>query len=213
MSKVVDQKEQVEQEGILVVDIETNCLAPKRQNELDLIPVRCVQIAWQLHTRQGQLISKQSSLVQPDRWIISKEAQAIHGISQDQAIKNGRPLMDILKELATVLVKQTGLYVGHNCKSLDIPVLSFEFASLGFKDAHAKLLSVPKYCTMEHSLYLVDLPPKHPGLDPTPKWPTLAELYKFLFKKPYDGGPLHDAANDVAATAACFFVLFFLGGR
>ena len=83
----------------LVFDTETTGL-PKKWNapvsDIDNWP-RCVQLAWQLHDIKGKLISNHSYLIVPQNFNIPFEAEKIHGISTDLALKIGKNINEVLE--------------------------------------------------------------------------------------------------------------------
>ncbi len=85
----------------LIFDTETTGL-PKRWNapvtEVDNWP-RCVQLAWQLHDRMGNLIEQQDFLIQPEGYDIPYDAEQIHGISTELATNDGIPSGRSIKSL------------------------------------------------------------------------------------------------------------------
>ena len=87
----------------LIFDTETTGL-PKRWNapltDSDNWP-RCIQIAWQLHDKNGVLLEHEDYLVQPEGFNIPYDAEKIHGISTELAEKNGIPLTEVIKKFQT----------------------------------------------------------------------------------------------------------------
>ena len=83
----------------LIFDTETTGL-PKRDNapinEVDNWP-RVIQIAWQLHGPDGDLISHQNLLIQPDGFEIPYSAEKVHGISTEKARSFGIPMREALE--------------------------------------------------------------------------------------------------------------------
>ena len=91
----------------LIFDTETTGL-PKKWNaplsDLENWP-RCVQLAWQLHNEKGECISQQSYIINPDGYTIPFDAERIHGISTELAIKEGENLSKVLSEFQKLLSK------------------------------------------------------------------------------------------------------------
>ena len=87
----------------LIFDTETTGL-PKRWDapvsDTDNWP-RCVQIAWQLHDEMGGLIEQFDTLVRPEGFNIPYDSEQIHGISTDLALREGKPLDEVLKAAKT----------------------------------------------------------------------------------------------------------------
>jgi DNA polymerase-3 subunit alpha len=73
----------------LIFDTETTGL-PRNYNapvsDTDNWP-RCVQIAWQLHGKYGELLEHKDFLIIPEGYNIPYDAEQIHGISTQLAVK------------------------------------------------------------------------------------------------------------------------------
>lgn len=158
-----------------------------------------VQLGWALHDLQGRLIVKASNIVKPKGWIITKEAEEIHGISQEQAESEGLDIKDVLKPFL-MMHKLAILGVAHNV-SFDSKVIQSELLREQLK---YDFKSKETYCTMHNSTELVGL-----KRGDRFKWPKLEELHMFLFGERFEGA--HDALGDVMATARCFFELMKIG--
>ena len=52
---------------------------------------RCIQIAWQIHDAQGELVAHEDHLIQPDGFTIPFDSEQIHGISTALAADQGVP--------------------------------------------------------------------------------------------------------------------------
>jgi len=184
----------------LIFDTETTGL-PKRWNapltDSDNWP-RCIQIAWQLHDKNGVLLEHEDYLVQPEGFNIPYDAEKIHGISTELAEKNGIPLTEVIEKFQKVLAK-TNFIVGQNL-GFDNNIMGAEFHRLGIENS---LLNFPVLdtCT-EITAQLCQLPGGRGGKF---KLPTLSELHAFLFSKPFSEA--HNATADVEATTRCFLEL------
>ena len=183
----------------LLFDTETTGL-PKNWNapltDFDNWP-RVVQIAWQLHGLQGNLIHHGNVIVRPEGFTIPYNAEKIHGISTQRALQEGVPLADALSQFAGALAK-CQYAVGHNI-DYDLSVLGCEFLRAtgsnpfpAFKHLDTKELSTD-FCALPG------------GKGGKFKWPSLSELHLKLFGTKFDEA--HDAAYDIDATAKCFFAL------
>ena len=86
---------------------------------------RCVQIAWQLHDKDGSIIEHKDFLIQPEGFEIPFQSEQIHGISTALATEKGSPLNDVLQEFQEVLSKSKFL-IGQNLKfDLNVPASCF----------------------------------------------------------------------------------------
>jgi len=184
----------------LIFDTETTGL-PKRWNapltDSDNWP-RCIQIAWQLHDKNGVLLEHEDYLVQPEGFNIPYDAEKIHGISTELAEKKGIPLTEVIEKFQKALAK-TNFIVGQNL-GFDNNIMGAEFHRLGIENP---LLNFPVLdtCT-EITAQLCQLPGGRGGKF---KLPTLSELHTFLFSKPFSEA--HNATADVEATTRCFLEL------
>ncbi|GGZ28715.1 DNA-directed DNA polymerase [Echinicola pacifica] len=187
----------------IIFDTETTGL-PRNYNapitDLDNWP-RLVQLAWQLHDEKGKLLSSENYIVKPEGFTIPYNAEKVHGISTDRALKEGHDLAKVL-EIFHKDVEKAKYLVGHNI-GFDINVCGSEFLR---KEIPMQLLEKEDLDTKDLSTEFCAIPGGRGGKY---KWPTLTELHQKLFGKGF--GDAHDAAYDVDATARCFFGLITAG--
>ncbi|NVK52419.1 MAG: DNA polymerase III subunit alpha [Flavobacteriaceae bacterium] len=187
----------------LIFDTETTGL-PKSWNapitDTDNWP-RCIQIAWQLHDKLGNLIEHNDFLIQPNGFNIPYDAERIHGISTDLALEQGISLEKGLSLFNEALQKATFI-VGQNV-GFDINIMGCEFYRLGIEN-NLTQLPVLDTCTEETAI-LCQIPGGRGGKF---KLPTLTELHKHLFG--VDFAEAHNATADVEATTRCFLELIRL---
>lgn len=188
----------------LIFDTETTGL-PRDKNapltDFDNWP-RVVQIAWQLHDQQGALISSGNHIVKPDGFTIPFNAAKVHGITTDFALKNGKPIQEVL-ELFNQAINQTEYIIGHNIE-FDRNILGAEYLR---NNVDTNFLNKPQLdtCT-EVTANFCQIPGGRGGRF---KYPTLEELYKKLFEEGFSGA--HNAMADVEATSRSFFELMRIG--
>ncbi len=184
----------------LIFDTETTGL-PKDYNapvsDLDNWP-RCVQIAWQLHDKNGELIEHKDFIIRPEGFQIPYEVRKIHGISQQLAELKGVPVREVLEHFNRAIEK-TQFIVGQNIR-FDLNIMGAEFLRAGIE---SQLLEKPVLdtCT-ETTAGLCRIPGGRKGKY---KLPTLTELHTHLFGESFEEA--HNATADVEATARCFFEL------
>ncbi|HZK08806.1 MAG TPA: DNA polymerase III subunit alpha [Bacteroidales bacterium] len=187
----------------LIFDTETTG-KPRNYNapitDLDNWP-RMVQIAWQLHDYDGNLIENQSFIVRPDGFDIPYNAEKIHGISTQMAATYGAPLQEVLDVFSATLQRCTHV-AGHNV-SFDLNIAGAEFLRCGLDNLLAGPASVD---TMQISTAYCALPGGRGG---SYKYPSLSELHIKLFNTAFEEA--HNAAGDVVATTRCFLELIRLG--
>jgi len=183
----------------LIFDTETTGL-PKNWNapleDLDNWP-RLVQLAWQVHDKNGNLISAQNFIVKPEGFTIPFNAEKIHGISTQRALDEGRDLVEVL-DLFTEDLAKAEITVGHNVE-FDNNIVGAEYLR---KEKENTVGAKETLDTKDASTDFCALPGGRGGKF---KWPTLTELHQKLFGVPFEDA--HDAAYDVDATSRCFFGL------
>ncbi|MBS1681748.1 MAG: DNA polymerase III subunit alpha [Bacteroidetes bacterium] len=165
--------------------------------DLDNWP-RLVQLAWQLHDRNGKLLSQHNYIIKPDGFDIPFKAEQVHGISTQRALAEGHDLKKILQLLEQDL-SNTKVLVGHNIE-FDINIIGAELIRSNLPTE--KFLSLQKIDTGIVSVEFCHL---QGGVGGKLKMPKLTELHEKLFGKNFDDA--HDASFDVAATARSFFGL------
>ena len=105
---------------------------------------RMVQIAWQLHDENGELIENQDYIIKPEGYDIPFNATRIHGISTKMAQEQGRDLQEVLEEFTEVL-KKTKVVAGHNI-DFDYKIVGAELFRKGIENTLEK---TPSADTME----------------------------------------------------------------
>ena len=187
----------------LVFDTETTGL-PKNFNapitDSDNWP-RMVQIAWQLHAKNGTLLENQDYIIKPEGFDIPFSSQRIHGISTKMATEEGRVLQDVLQEFQQVLDKAE-VVVGHNI-IFDNNIVGAEFFR---KQISNSLAAIATADTMKLGTDFCQLGGGKSGRYKSPK---LEELYEKLYGEKFDEA--HNAAADVNATAQVFFEMMRVG--
>ena len=184
----------------LIFDTETTGLPKKWKapiSDTDNWP-RCVQLAWQLHDKYGNLLEQEDFLIQPDGYDIPYDAESIHGISTALAQQEGIPLAEALERFNEALAKTTFI-VGQNL-GFDVNIMGCEFYRLQVENP-LEILAKLDTCT-EKTASLCKLPGGRYGKF---KLPTLTELHEHLFQQPF--AEAHNATADVAATTRCFLEL------
>src|SRR5690606_2513759 len=183
----------------IIFDTETTGL-PRNYDapitDLDNWP-RLVQLAWQLHDEKGRLLSNQSFIVKPEGFTIPYNAEKVHGISTERALKEGHDLSEVLRAFQKDVARSR--YLGGHNIDFDIKVTGAEFLR---KQEATDLLDRGSLDTKDISTDFCAIPGGKGGKF---KWPTLAELDHKLCGAGFEDA--HDAAYDVAATARCFFGL------
>jgi DNA polymerase-3 subunit alpha len=163
---------------------------------------RMVQVAWQLHDAQGNLINSNSIIIKPEGYTIPFNAVQIHGITNERAIEEGQDLRTVLQEFVNV-VNQAKYLCGHNIE-FDNNIIGAELLRCGLENVLAakpfidtKNDETTEYCAIPG------------GRGGKFKWPTLTELYTKLFNASFEEA--HNAAFDVLATGKVFFEIIKRG--
>lgn len=188
----------------LIFDTETTGL-PRDKNapltDFDNWP-RVVQLAWQLHGAEGELIEVANHIIRPEGFTIPFNAAKVHGITTDFALQNGEDLEVILEKFNQSLEKASYI-VGHNL-DFDRNILGVEYLR--------KALPTPLFekaqldtCS-ETTATFCQLPGGKGGRF---KLPTLEELHRTLFSEGF--GDAHNASADVEATTRSFLELIRQG--
>jgi DNA polymerase III subunit epsilon len=158
-----------------------------------------VQIAWALFDDSGTQIAFRDHIIKPEGFVIPESATAIHGISTEKALKDGRPAAEVLKEFSGAVLGAARL-VAHNL-DFDEKMVRVELLRQGMPDIlQEPSSSVKKICTMKSSTGYCKIPGPYGD-----KWPKLSELHIKLFEVDFEDQ--HNAASDVLCCAKCFFEL------
>lgn len=202
---------------VVVFDLETNGIPPNwawnvRKASSTVWP-HIVQIAWQIFTpqhlqvdeTQSQVISK-SMIIQPDGWVITKENQDKHGISQEKAESEGLPIEYVLNVFYKAIkeLKNQGNEIVVICHNLDFDwrVIEAEQERLLIQNINLNFdqLVDGRWCSMKGLIDLCQLNwnEKYQSY----KWPSLEELHEFCFLMSFKNQ--HNAGADVAATVKSF---------
>ncbi len=159
---------------------------------------RAVQIAWQLHDEEGNLIESANYLIKPDGFTIPFNASKVHGIDTAFAEKNGLPLKEVLEKFNMAL-GAAKVMVGHNI-DFDFSIMGAEYLRMHMD---SPLMSLPQIDTCsEKTASFCQLPGGRGGKF---KLPTLEELHQKLFSEGF--GDAHNASADVEATTRIFLEL------
>lgn len=164
---------------------------------------RLVQLAFIVADEGGKTTETYNEVIKPVGFSIPKQASAIHGITQKEALETGVECKEAVEALHSAIIR-TNVVVCHNF-GYDIKIIDNE---IGHHCIFGKKMSGLKYiCTMLGSMHFCNLPNPY-GYD-NPKYPRLSELHEKLFGCDFDNA--HNALADVQATMKCFFELKRLG--
>ncbi len=161
---------------------------------------RLVQLAWQIHDEKGALVEVKNFIIKPEGFVIPRATEKIHGISTERALREGRPLQEVLDEFVTALQK-VKVVAGHNVE-FDNTIVRVECLRT---ETACPLTEKIIIDTKEVSTDYCAIPGGRGGKY---KWPKLSELHQKLFGEGFDAA--HNASADVQATARCFLELLRL---
>ena len=193
--------------NILFIDCET-CGLPISSNRN--IPAKqtgnwphIVQLSWLLQDRDGKKVNEGDYIIRPTGYMISPESTSIHGISHEQAVKNGEYICDVLRVLKRD-IQRCDMIVCHNV-AFDLKVLEASYIRCKVASPIEKKR---KLCTMQHPNVVnycaipFATPSKYPNRKREYKWPKLNELYQRCFNMNFENP--HNAMFDVRATRECY---------
>lgn len=177
--------------SLLFLDTETNTKLLRDQPYDDPAQPHIVQLGIMLTDDDGRDRSAFKTLIKPDGWAMSPEAQKVHGISIEQCIEYGIPIHTALTVLAVTISRGPQILICHNV-DFDERVVRIECSR---NDHPQSLNQIPyRFCTMQRSTRFCKLPGRFRGQH---KWPKLDEALEILCGRRLEGA--HDAFADVQA--------------
>lgn len=148
-----------------------------------------------------ELIDKIEFIIKPDGFEICNDD--IHGISTERAVKEGISTEEFVSKISEVF-NSADLIISHNFE-FDKNILLSEL----YRNKAVKVIkmieSTPCFCTCISTTEIVKIPT---SWGRGYKWPSLAELYRFVFSADTDPEKKHNALYDSMITAQCFFSLY-----
>jgi DNA polymerase III epsilon subunit-like protein len=177
---------------ILFFDTETTGLVDWKSPANASHQPRLVQFAALLTDDEGNEEQSVSLIIKPEGFVIPEVVSALHGITQEKALRQGVPC-EAVRLIFHDLCSAVSLLVAHNIK-FDQMVMATEFARAGtpFPDLRS-------FCTMQAMTPICALPGRYGDY----KWPKLQEAHKRAFGIEFDNA--HNALADVQACAKVYF--------
>ena len=154
---------------------------------------RAVSLSAARFSSRGRLVDTFDAMVYPDNFQISQGSIDIHGITQQQAEREGRPFTEVFLDFMRFIGPRTNTLVAHNAR-FDLSVLRSEMIRHGL-DLHL-IENLTFRCTLE--LY------RERFLKPI----KLGILYEQVF-----GQPFENAHNSLADCIACGRVYPYIIGH
>ncbi len=173
---------------LIVFDTETTGL-PKTKAPATKGPnnwPHLVSLAW-IVVEDDRIVKEVYRVIHPSNWVIPPESTAIHGITHEQACREGVSLRDALLEFTT---ESADCWIAHNMQ-FDANVI----AHACLWDTGMPFAGFPKrFCTMESSRQMCALPFPAGGTGYKP--PRLHELYRHVMKRDPEPNRLHNSLYD-----------------
>lgn len=191
---------------IFVWDCETSALVNKDLPHDHPEQARLVELGAVLAEDDGTERASLSMIVRPDGWTIPPEAAAIHGITQEIALRSGVDVEHVIRTFAHYL-DLVDVALAFNM-AFDRAVISLELIRLG-ESRPVEWPDRPRLeCVMELAKVALNLPPtekmKRAGRL-GPKTPNLGEAHVKLFDEEMVGA--HSALADARAAKRIWFRL------
>lgn len=185
------KKQNIITNNVMVLDTETTGFPSSRNpQELDKFnSARLIELGYIIFDKSGKDIKKYDNLIIPDNFVITNTF--IHGIKQENALKNGKNINEVLDQLALDLKNVDGI-ICHN--------ISFDMAIILSEAYRANKLELVKLINEKLHICSMAIGKKFMKNDKNPK---LIELYKFLFNKDFIQD--HRALSDCVACSECYF--------
>ena len=174
---------------IVVFDTETTGLPKLRGTDAKHVRnnwPHIVSISWMV-LENDIVIETHSHIIKPNNWIIPNDSIAIHGITNEIAMKEGEDLGYVMDKF---MYQHYDLLIAHNMEFDENVLINAIYWDLG--RSNFLQFPHPKRCTMRMSKDICKLPGKY-GYKP----PRLSELYKYVFGKDPEMNRLHGSLYDV----------------
>ena len=154
---------------------------------------RAVSLSAARFSQRGRLIKTFDAIVRPDDFRIGEDSTAIHGITHERAVKEGRPFPEVFRDFMEFIGPRTKTLVAHNAQ-FDESVLRSEMLRHGLDTTQIEDLVFR--CTLQ--LY------RDRFMEPI----KLTKLYEDIFGEQFD-----NAHNSLADSIACGKVYPYLIGQ
>ena len=178
---------------VLTLDTETTGLPLWDKESSDPGQPRVVEVAAVLDDHEGKNRHVFNAIVKPISFTIPAEASNIHGIRHEMAMDLGLAPKTVF-EIICDMLRNADRLVCHNTR-FDVKLLKVEAHNLQMPELRTLAENIDHHCTMMTTTALCKIP-KATGYGN--KWPTLAELTKFLFNE-----DLQNAHSALVDTKAC----------
>src|SRR5210317_2504722 len=166
-------------------------VTPENLNNFDAC--RAVSLSAARFSSRGRLIKTFDAIIKPVDFTIGEDSTAIHGITHERALKEGRPFTEVFWDFMDFVGPRTNTLVAHNAQ-FDINVLHSEMLRNGIP--HTQTEDLIFKCTLEmyKERFMGSI--------------KLTNLYKDIFGKEFD-----NAHISLADARACGQVYPYLMGN
>jgi DNA polymerase-3 subunit epsilon len=183
----------------LFYDFETTGLPDWHTPSDDPIQPHILQMAAVLTEDDLAPISSVNLLVKPDGWEIPDEITVLTGITPERAASAGLPEKQVAAVLLNLWRDGAGIErIAHN-EPFDARIMRIALKRYWKdEDLMDRWKTAPRFCTLNKSKALINLPPTDRMVEAGvkgPKSPSLAEAHLFFTGKPLENA--HDAMGDV----------------
>jgi DNA polymerase III epsilon subunit-like protein len=109
---------------------------------------RAVSLSAARFSSRGRIIKTFDAIIRPDNFQIGEDSTAIHGITHERALKEGRPFTEVFWDFMDFIGPRTKTLVAHNAQ-FDMSVLQSEMIRNGLNTHNLTILlfDVPLRCT------------------------------------------------------------------
>jgi len=132
----------------IAFDFETSGLPRGRRNTKvtqETLPnfdgCRAVSLSAARFSQRGRLIKTFDAIIRPDDFTIGEDSTAIHGITHERAMKEGRPFTEVFWDFMDFIGPRTKTLVAHNAQ-FDVSVLQSEMLRHGLESQMDDLVFV-----------------------------------------------------------------------
>jgi DNA polymerase III alpha subunit (gram-positive type) len=161
---------------------------------------RLVHLSWLLIDEKGKILEQSDDLIKIEGFDISPDIEERHRLTKEQLLSEGKPLIESLKRFNQAILSADYVFA-HNL-NFNMGILISEYIR---SNLSTSLDTADTFCLMQESTYYCQIPGRRGNY----KWPSLSELHKKIFKRPYKDQ--NNALADVNAVTRCFIVLYKTG--
>jgi DNA polymerase-3 subunit epsilon len=173
----------------LVIDTETTGLFDFAKAADAEGQPRMASVALLFCDENFDVVHEVSLLVRPDGWMMSAEAERIHGLSQEMLLARGVRVMEVLALYEAAIIGGL-IIVAHNVQ-YDTKIMRGEMRRAGMSDRYHETATI---CTMKALVDVCRIPKaKGRGF----KWPKLTEAVRKVLHRDHKGA--HGALPDAQA--------------